>query len=496
LLEAVYQRLTEIVGSEWVSVEPEVLVAYSRDLATYPIYHEPKYADGVVLPKDREQVRAIILLAQEFKIPITIRSTGLSMVSMQIPVYGGILLDLRRMNRILEINENLLTATVEPGVSFARLSCELQKHGMFIAIPGAPSSAGVLSNYVFAGTNKANNRLGWQYRNIVGIEIVLPNGAVLRTGSAACSDSNDFSFWSHGPGPDLYLVGTHAMGALGVVTKMTVKCHFLDDQCKIFWGSFEDVHGACRAYIEVMRRELCTGSCLYGGHKYHSYATDTAEAQYRMDRVHPDFALVLTFQGSQRRVEYEEKIVRDVVRKNGGRIITDRFPAYQAFVDSHIPMATSLYSDPIGAIRYWGSRGINTGALMLDLSIDQVSLAWRIFVKCVMQDPYFSNPNKGNGDFGLGIITYGTEGGHFDFIELGLEGHPLNIESSFAGLRVTQKCLEEFRNCGIAPNPRRHRPPLPGSFEVQNAYMKLVKEVKKRFDPERVMSPGSWFPRG
>ncbi|MCZ6613815.1 MAG: FAD-binding oxidoreductase, partial [Thaumarchaeota archaeon] len=189
------KSLADIVGDRWVSDEQEVLASYGRDISTYLLYGQPKPPDLVILPQTTDEISQIVKYAKANHLIITIRNTGLSLSSTSVAGHGGLLIDLRRMDRVLQINGDTHTATVEPNVSLAVLSFAMQKRGMFIAIPGAPSTAGVLSNYVYGNTNKSGSRLDWQYNHIIGIEMVLPDGSIIKTGSSA-DNSDEPSIWA------------------------------------------------------------------------------------------------------------------------------------------------------------------------------------------------------------------------------------------------------------------------------------------------------------
>ncbi|MCK9232030.1 MAG: FAD-binding protein, partial [Syntrophales bacterium] len=97
----VYGSLVEIVGEEFVSDQEEELYIYSRDSGA----QEPRKADYVVAPKKVEEVQKIVLLANREKIPITPMGGGLTLSGLAVPIKGGIVLDMKRMDRIIEINE-------------------------------------------------------------------------------------------------------------------------------------------------------------------------------------------------------------------------------------------------------------------------------------------------------------------------------------------------------------------------------------------------------
>lgn len=128
MIEAVKSRLVErlekIVGSRFVSTNPADLYIYSYDLTTA----EPHSPDVVVLPQSVEEVRAVLKLANQEKIPVIPYIAGGNVGGLTIPLNGGIMLDLKRMNKIIEVNEVDMYALVEPGVIFGQLKAFLAKH--------------------------------------------------------------------------------------------------------------------------------------------------------------------------------------------------------------------------------------------------------------------------------------------------------------------------------------------------------------------------------
>ena len=170
-------ELKNIVGSEWVSTDPEIVYAYARDVNLFPTHlasvMRPPFC--AVLPATTEEVQKIVAIARIHKAPITVQATGLNVCGAAVPPRGGIMMDLKRMDKVIEIDEQNLTATIEPYVSIARLSCEFQKVGMYLPVPGNPSTAGVISNILVGLGLKVTNKVGRQEKGIVGFKMVLPN---------------------------------------------------------------------------------------------------------------------------------------------------------------------------------------------------------------------------------------------------------------------------------------------------------------------------------
>ena len=141
--DQILSELKNIVGDEWASDDPEITYAYSRDVNLYPenlstVMRPPFY---VVLPGTTEEVQKIVAVAKTHKIPLLVQTTGLNIAGVCVPTRASIMIDLKRMDKVIEIDEQTMTATIQPYVTIARLSCELQKRGMFLPVPGNPSTA-------------------------------------------------------------------------------------------------------------------------------------------------------------------------------------------------------------------------------------------------------------------------------------------------------------------------------------------------------------------
>src|SRR6056297_2763149 len=137
----IYSSLVEIVGKDRVSNSAAELYLYSRDSGAQP----PGRADYVVLPKTAEEIRDIVLLANRRNIPITPLGGGLSLSGLVVPGRGGIVLDMKRMDRILGVDEKNRYALIEAGVSQGALKSYLQKHHPRLqhSTPEAPPTATV-----------------------------------------------------------------------------------------------------------------------------------------------------------------------------------------------------------------------------------------------------------------------------------------------------------------------------------------------------------------
>ena len=120
--DLIYNSLVKIVGKDFVSNRQEELYMYSRD----PGAQLPRKVDYVVMPKTVEEVQKIVLLANKEKIPITPMGGGFTLSALTVPIKGGIVLDTKRMDKIIEVNEKSKYAIVEAGVSQGALKSYLE----------------------------------------------------------------------------------------------------------------------------------------------------------------------------------------------------------------------------------------------------------------------------------------------------------------------------------------------------------------------------------
>jgi glycolate oxidase len=225
----VYRELEDILGPENISEDLAVIDGYAfQNLAPRGVRAEDKFflrPEAVVLPGSTEDVQAIIKLCNRRGIKSKAFSTGYGTHNV-VGSEGVIMLDLRRMNRILEIDEKNMHIVVEPYVSFAQVQAEVQKRGLNSNIVGAGSSASFLASFTsMDGNNTQAISQGFSGRNLLGAEWVLPNGEILRLGSLG-SGAGWFS--GDGPGPSLrgIMRGYRgACGGLGVFTKCAGHLH-------------------------------------------------------------------------------------------------------------------------------------------------------------------------------------------------------------------------------------------------------------------------------
>jgi FAD/FMN-containing dehydrogenase len=221
---AALQALERVVGAEWVLSSDEDLKPYRDHYSPVPLAEDELLPSAAVAPTSVDQVQAIVRVANDYKLPLYPISTGKNFA------YGGpspnlrgsVVVDLKRMDRVLEVNAERNFALVEPGVSYFDLYRYIQERGLKVWIdcpdPGWGSPVGnTLDRGIGYTMGFYRDHTAAQY----GMEVVLANGEVMRTGMGALPNGRAWQEYKYGFGPDPS--GLFAQGNYGIVTKMGLR---------------------------------------------------------------------------------------------------------------------------------------------------------------------------------------------------------------------------------------------------------------------------------
>ncbi len=233
------QSLIEIVGKENFTDSLIDLIAYSKDASEHR-----RRPDFAVWPVSTEQVSDIMKLASREGFPVVPRGAGTSLAGLAVPEQGGLVLDFGRMDRILEISIEDRLAVVQPGVIYDDLDRALSSYGFFF--PPDPASGAVCT----IGGNVATNaggikgaKYGTTKDYVLALEVVLPDGRVLNTGSKCLNSASGY---------DLTGLFVGSEGTLGTVTKITLKINPKPELISTAMATFENLEDAGRAVYQIM----------------------------------------------------------------------------------------------------------------------------------------------------------------------------------------------------------------------------------------------------
>lgn len=279
-----------------VSANATVLEQHAGDFS----YHPRRPPDAVVFAESRRDVEVVLRFASERGIPVTPFGAGTSLEGHVIPVRGGIVLDLSRMNRILEVRPADFLARVEPGVTRLQLNRRLEREGLFFSVdPGADASLGGMAATNASGTNTV--RYGAMRDNVLGLEVVLADGRVVRTGSLAVKSSAGYNLTA-------LFVGSE--GTLGVITEVAVRVRPLPEAVLAARAVFPTLDAAAAVAVgliasgvPVARVELVDPLTIRAVNRFKGTAYPEAPT------------LFLEFHGSEAAVaaeaEYAERLARE-----------------------------------------------------------------------------------------------------------------------------------------------------------------------------------------
>ena len=211
-MDGLGKDLAALVGDKMVMAQIEDLHAYSSDAIHYFASHLP---DAVVLPETTEDVSKVLKYAFAHAVPVTPRGAGSGLSAGATPIKGGIVLDLKRMNKILNINRGNMTARVEAGVVLQDFHHEVEKQKLFY--PPDPQSLQVCTlggNVATRAGGPRGVKYGTTGNYVLGLEVVLPDGEVINTGGICVKQS---------VGYDLTHLLTGSEGTLGVITKINLR---------------------------------------------------------------------------------------------------------------------------------------------------------------------------------------------------------------------------------------------------------------------------------
>lgn len=237
--ENVKKTLIDIVGESNFTDRLIDMVSYSYDASEH--HHRPLCG---VWATTAEQISEIMKLANRELIPVIPRGGGTGLTGMAVPAKGGIVLDLNRMNKIIKISIEDRLAILQPGVIYADLEKALAPHGFFF--PPDPASGKVSTLGGNVGTN-AGGVKGAKYGTtrdyVLGLQIVLPDGRIMRTGSKTMKSVSGY---------DLTKIFVGSEGTLGIVTEITLKINPKTTASSTAMAVFEDLENAGNAVSEIM----------------------------------------------------------------------------------------------------------------------------------------------------------------------------------------------------------------------------------------------------
>ncbi len=259
--------------------------------------------EAVVYCESTEDVVAVVKLADQYAVPVIPFGVGSSLEGHLLAVQGGVSIDLSRMNRIVAVQPEDLTATVQAGVTRMQLNNEIRHAGLFFPIdPGADASLGGMSATRASGTNAV--RYGTMRENVLGLTVVTASGEVIRTGTRARKSS---------AGYDLTRLMVGSEGTLGVMTEITLRLYPLPEAISAATCAFPSIDAAVRTTIQIIQMGVPIARCEL----LDIHAVRAVNRHDKLGLIEAPM-LLMEFHGSTASAAEQAATVQEVAREFGG----------------------------------------------------------------------------------------------------------------------------------------------------------------------------------
>ncbi|MFX0027698.1 MAG: FAD-binding oxidoreductase [Candidatus Hermodarchaeota archaeon] len=451
--ESILRDLEDIVGKDFVTNKPEDLFIYSQD----PGASEPRPVDFVVMPKKVEEVQKIVKLANKEKIPLIPMGGGLTLSGLILPVHKGIVMDMKRMDRILEINSLGRYAVLEAGVTTGSIVSYLnENHPKLQApIPDSPTSATVAGNVLIHGSGSLSQKYGHHASMINGLEVVLPTGEITKLGSCAISE-----YWfSKAPIPDLIGLFTSSFGTMGVITKVSIKLYPKPKERDMIFGLIMDFDGIPNLMSEIT---------------YTEFAEDVMVAHTHTPSNMKQFCSVMVYitANSTEEMSLKKSTIEKIFKENKVQA-TPMPPQTRTYMMEHPQYTAAFAADwrKGGGFEYVGSfiplekipEAIEKGVIISEKYGLVPSLLFRII---------------GSGHAVMFSVTFPFN-----------RADPDDRKNAREGLEETNKMVLEIGGVPWKTELAGQRLTME---KADPHYKVLFKRVRNLLDPNGIMNPGNW----
>ncbi len=413
----------------------------------------------VVFAETTQDVQDALRLANEYGVPVIPYAAGSSLEGHLLAVQGGISLDVNRMNRVLSVNAEDLTVTVQPGITRKQLNEAVKDTGLFFPIdPGADASIGGMAATRASGTNAV--RYGTMRENVLALEVVLASGEAIRTGTRAKKSS---------AGYDLTRLLVGSEGTLGVMTEVTVRLYPLPEAVSAAICSFPSIEAAVHTVIQTIQLGVPIARCELIDANSVRMVNAYSKLTLREEPL-----LLMEFHGSPASVKEQAETVQDIASEFGGqafewastpeertRLWAARHNAYFAAVQSR-PGCRAISTDTCVPI----SR-------LADCLLDSVQEADASGI------PYFLVGHVGDGNFHFGYLIDPESP-----IERS-RAEQLNHQLVARALQLGGTCTGEH---GVGIHKMGFLLDETGTGAVG-----AMRAIKQALDPKNILNPGKIF---
>lgn len=469
-----YIELKEKLGADKIRTEDFQLMTYSRDWSPRP-KSQTNLPDIIVKPETTEEVSEIIKLANKYKTPVTPIAGLTGMGGGAVPVEGGIALETKAMNQIIEIDEKNLTVTTQAGITVLKLNEELEKKGLWW--PHDPESKP--SSTVGAAISCDNDstfgiKYGRSVDFLLNAVIVTGTGEILRVGhrKASCTSTGYKLHW--------LLIG--AEGTLGVLTEATLNIFPIPETRSIDGYLFRSIQDAIDGLTDLLKSGLSVESAHINCKSRLGFYTQAYREKFGKEPDVPDWAsaiLFITFNGDKEVVDFSKKYAKKILKD--GQIVKER-----EILDSWWSSKHTLSLIPF--VQKWpdSQRVKKFGSADLGIPIGRIEEAYKLYneiaekngIEILGMCVYNERPNRISPSISFAVFVDDSE--------------PQKVKDFYNYVKkMSEMAIEKEGTMStyIGDGDR-----LGGFNRIEHGRsLDYMAEIKKVFDPNNILQPGKKF---
>lgn len=460
LTKNLIKELNKTFPKENILTEIEERYVYSVD-ASNNILSKTELPDAVVFVETIEQVQQIVKIANKYMTPIICRGAGTNTVGACVPVHGGIILNFSKMNKILEINPENMTAKVQPGVVVGRLQQEVEKIGLFY--PPDPSNLKVSTIGGSIAQNSAGARCfkyGATKDYVIDMLVVTADGKLIRTGSNTIKNAAGYNLGS-------LFIGSE--GTLGIVVEATLKLITKPQASQVIMAYFDSIEDSVVAVNKIIEKQVCPTTIDFMAKN----AIQTIERFYPTGLLtDKESALIIEIDGYKQALEIQRSIICETLKENNASKI-------------------QFSSNKNEADNIWSARRLSMAActkLRPNVTTDDVIVPRENLAKLVKGIQEICTRHKLNicmvGHVGDGSIHPQIP---IDYNDKDEYKHYKIAKSEIYHLTVTLGGTISGEH-GIGLEKKAYLPHV-----VEGGALDYMRQIKKIFDPNNILNPYKIF---
>jgi len=467
--------LEAIVGKRYVLDDEASLDAYSKDLSL----SEPRRPSLVVKPKNTEEVQKVVKLANKHLMPVVPVSSGVHFHGEAIPEQGGMVVDVRRMDKVVQIDTRNRKVKIEPGVTWGKLQEELKRHDQMALNPLCPHPA----MSALSSSLERNPMLIPKYEYgepVLTMEVVLPQGDIFKTGTASAANTEEA--YPEGPGIDFFRLFQGAQGTLGIVTWLNIKTEYRPQHQKVFFVAFKRIEDAVEPIYRMQRRHIGNECFLLNSFNLALLVAEEWPRDFEeLRETLPPYTLTVVIAGAPRRprerIAYEEEALQEIASE----LLFQPSPTVAGIAGLQDIILEKLRV-PQEEGSYW--KGRYKGSSQDIFFITTMDRAKGFYQKVVEVCGEFSYSTKE-----VGIYLQPLERGRACHLEFSIPCD-LSVERGREKTRELYLRLSEELITMGGFFSRPYGPWADMVYRRATTYTTTLREVKKVFDPQNILNPG------